>query len=695
MSVGGWTRQDSDSLIKLHKKIQATRQQFGLELAQKQQEPLEEAFLKEWTQALPGAEAIALDIFDTALLRTILDSKDVFLFLKTLPPFESLPLSGESIRELRVQAERDMCEARRQQTGFAEASLTEIYGRFVSDVGLPADKIAQCIAAEQTIERALCRVNFPIQRLAQEAVESKKRLLFIADSCHEKEFLLELLERAGYSVSHESLFVSSESHQGKHNGALLRHACRSARLEPSTVLSIGSTKTDAEGARIAGMPHLTHPFTLATPRSRSRHGEWSALKKESLLRGTALSISRSQPKPDLAFQLGCEVFGPVLTGFTFWLANRWREEHIKQAFFFSSGSAILHQVYQILRAVQPDLPTASILHASKRAFVVPSLGCEYSQDVMTLLAGGNRRPAREFFSYLDLKPEPLMEAFAYAGVRSLDDPIDPHTSPIRLVRLMRHPDVITALTRRSVIERKALLLYLEQKGGLKNHPCALVDFGGDNVIQRSLLSILNHEKISHNLTAYYLNTFSQAQTPQLPAYRYQSYLCHNGEPSDRAQLLDSCSALMRMACSQPGGFLRCFAKAKGKIEPVIEPLQFPEEQLGIIHSLHEGILACALAMVSHPLHNSLADIPPEIAADELTRFLSAPTPQEVSTLGTIEWNDDGESASGQPLAAFGHESLDLQDLIDSYRKAAWKQGLLSLDTTQSWLLRELVLGQLH
>jgi predicted HAD superfamily hydrolase len=685
-----WKARDSERAGQLHRNIQEARRELGLDFASSRRERREREFIALWNATLTRAKALSVDIFDTAIVRCLLAPNDVFLFLKEIAPFAGLPLGCEQIHELRRQAELDARALLRQRTGSVEVMLEEIYAGFVRKAALDPALIPDLVAAERTVELAVCRAHPIVRRLIRQAVEQGKSLLFVSDTFHSRDFLHQLLTQAGYSISPDRIFASCEFREGKYSGRLLLEACQALKLMPGEVAHLGdNAESDGKGAGIAGMPVLLHPYA-ASPVDPHRHHALGARRIESLLRGTIQTVAKTEHKKEFWFELGCETFGPLLAGYVLWLITQWRRDKIEHVFFLLRDGLILRQVYEVFREMKPGLPASELLPSSRRAFAVPALSCDQTRNIDALLVSGNRRPAGEFLSRLDLDPAPFAEAFAQAGFQSRDEIVDHRDDPIRVLRLFRNKEVLAALSRRALVERKLLVRYLEQQRVSGDRPTALIDVGWNNTIQKSLLAVLDQEKIAHQLHGYYLGTLGAAQDFQLRDYRYRSYLCHDGEPVTLSDPIASCRVILEIVCTSFEGSLHTFTKVGGKIEPVFEPADSTPAQSEIVRAIHEGILSYARSLAAQRLLDGLGEISPEIAAGNLVRLITRPTPEEAERLGALEHGDGAGSLTRKPLAAFGHDSLEPRALLDSYRNAYWKEGLLALDTAQSMNLRQLV-----
>jgi predicted HAD superfamily hydrolase len=608
-----WKGTDSESLRQLHGKIQAARHELGFDFASRQKELRPQEFVKRWTETLPRVKAVSVDIFDTALVRCLMAPNDVFLFLKEVPPFADLSLSSGQIYELRQQAEHEARAKLLKERGSVEVTLAEIYAGFAAKAGSPFSHVADFVAAEQTVELAMCRAHPLIQELLRQAVEQNKSLCFVSDTFHSRDFLHSLLTQSGYSPAPDLIFASCDYREGKYTGRLLLEACRKLGLPPGEVAHLGDNpESDEKGARTAGMTSLLHPCAVSSTVGHLHHAV-GARRSESIVRGTALAISSRPHEKSFWFKLGCETFGPLLTSFVLWLIERWRRDKIEQVFFLLRDGLVLHQIYDLLRETQSDLPPAQLLYSSRRAFAVPALACEQTRNIDPLLVSGNRRPAGEFLSRLDLDPAQFAAAFREAGFESSDEIVDHRGDPGRILRLFRHPSVLAALSRRALVERKLLVRYLEQQNVIGNRPTALVDIGWNNTVQKSLLAILDQEKISHQLHGYYLGTLGEAQDFQLRDYRYDSFLCHDGEPVALSHPIAACRVLLEIVCTSFEGSLRSFTKAAGKIEAVLDPSDMAPFQSDILHAIHAGILCYAQAVAANRFARGLREISPEVA----------------------------------------------------------------------------------
>lgn len=683
-----WTKNDSELARRLYERFLQERSFLSINedhsvLAKK----IEDDFLSEMSQV----SAVSFDIFDTALLRSCLQPNHVFFFLKDREPFKSLSLSSEQIHIRRIRAEQDAREKLFQETQSIEVNLSEIYRQFCHVSDISADLAPQMVAAEQEIEFVLANPNPAVFRLYKQACEQNKTILFLSDTFFDRNFLYQLLIRSGYEVAPDQIFSSSDHRHGKYSGELIRIACKQSNIAPRQLLHIGDDKkSDGDGAVKANAKSLLHPFTPHR-RYHIRAGSSFHQKIETLVHGIALAKSDGA---DFWFQLGQQAFGPLFAGFALWLIQQFRRDNIQKAVFMLRDGFILSEVYNLFRGDYPDLPSVELLCSSRRAFGIAALGCSNTIDTEFLIVSANPRPAKEFLTRFNLDAEKLSHVFRQAGFSSPDEIVDHRGSPAKVLSLLRHADVLAQLNQRALVERKLLIRYLEQQQILGDKKTALIDLGWNGTVQKSLVTILNFENIHHDLTGYYLGTFPRIQDPELSHYRYESYLCHEGEPHSIAASISSCRELFEIICTNFQGSLRHFTKSEGKISPVFDEVETTPEQLAIVKTIHDGILAYAKDFLSLSLAKNISFIPLELAAAPVTRIINHPTAREAQSIGSLQIGDGLGSLTRKPLAQFSSNSFDFLSLQSDYKNAYWKQGLLSQQSPQSFILKNFNSDQL-
>lgn len=157
-------------------------------------------------------DIVSLDIFDTAVLRTVLYPQDIFKILAQwveheygISEFQYIRSSAE--QEARVQSRED------------EITLDEIYA--VLQEKFPEMNVEPIKRKELEVELENAVGNPLIHELYQFALEHNKRVWFISDMYLPIETVEQILNKTGFGT-YESLYVSSQERLGKYNGELYK-----------------------------------------------------------------------------------------------------------------------------------------------------------------------------------------------------------------------------------------------------------------------------------------------------------------------------------------------------------------------------------------------------------------------------------------------------------------------------------------
>lgn len=273
---------------------------------------------------LDDAQLLSLDIFDTLLLRAVAHPHDVFLEVGRRAVERGwLPRhwSPEHVRALRVNAAQ-RARAAKNPHGPVEVTLTEIWSAMPFIGGNPS----RLVDLEIQVEAETCFRNPVIWTLAKSARARGIPVVLMSDMYLSRAGLERILAQSGCSLAQfDALFLSSEGHGAKWNGALYdRLAERYPEIAREHMLHVGdNVRSDVEQARHAGLKafhyDLANPSVDALERlERMRHGA-----SVSELRGIRrlASACAEESRDDLRwwFDLGAAVLGPYLSAFADWV----------------------------------------------------------------------------------------------------------------------------------------------------------------------------------------------------------------------------------------------------------------------------------------------------------------------------------------------------------------------------------------
>ena len=160
-------------------------------------------------QRLVPFDVVSFDVFDTLLLRAVDRPQDAFALL-------GAKLGYPHFARLRTEAEGLARQRKRRRLGTGEVTLAEIWQELEQ---LTALSPQEGMAAEQEVEKALCRGNPLFLPVVKELRRLGKPLVLLSDMYLPAAFLEELVEAAGFGRFSLCL-VSGEAGVSKGEGGL-------------------------------------------------------------------------------------------------------------------------------------------------------------------------------------------------------------------------------------------------------------------------------------------------------------------------------------------------------------------------------------------------------------------------------------------------------------------------------------------
>lgn len=164
-----------------------------------------------FAQRLAGWDVISFDVFDTLLLRPFSQPADLFYLV-------GMELGYPDFRRIRIKAEEQARQQRREQGLSPEVTLDEIWQVMERETGIPRQV---GIAAEWECEKRVCFANPYMLRVVKALRAMGRQPLAISDMYLGWERLRELLRAAGYG-EWETGFVSCDYRISKSGGDLYR-----------------------------------------------------------------------------------------------------------------------------------------------------------------------------------------------------------------------------------------------------------------------------------------------------------------------------------------------------------------------------------------------------------------------------------------------------------------------------------------
>jgi FMN phosphatase YigB (HAD superfamily) len=267
--------------------------------------------------AFPGVALLSLDCFDTLIWRDTHAPRDVFGALTQPNPKQ------------RIWAEQSARTAALVRCGRNEVNIGEIYAELLPNA--TADDRAAAVAGECAAEARHCFGFAPTIALMCRARARGLKIIVVSDTYLDRSQLAALIAASAGAETLaliDQIFCSSDYGVSKAEG-LFGHVLDSVGVAPDRILHLGDNRAaDLVAAQAAGIHalHLLQFSDVTVQRLRLEAAVDAVLHGHHGLRSIAYqphraTLAMGEPRvSDPAVALGFATLGPVLGGFTNWVA---------------------------------------------------------------------------------------------------------------------------------------------------------------------------------------------------------------------------------------------------------------------------------------------------------------------------------------------------------------------------------------
>ena len=206
----------------------------------------------------PSVHVVSFDVFDTLVVRPFWQPTDLFAVVwEKFRKRRGVEFEIDFMR-LRTEAE----SVARQRSDGADVTLDFIYEMLADIAGWDGSFVDDVKTEEVRQEVAFCRARKTALDLVGYARNLGKRVVAVSDMYLPRSVIGRILEKEGFGVAEDDVFVSCETGRGKWNGALFPFVAERLGVASGAILHVGDNfQSDVEMARRAGLQalHLPRP----------------------------------------------------------------------------------------------------------------------------------------------------------------------------------------------------------------------------------------------------------------------------------------------------------------------------------------------------------------------------------------------------------------------------------------------------
>ncbi|ETS92421.1 hypothetical protein [Veillonella sp. AS16] len=333
-------------------------------------------------QAIDAHSVITFDVYDTLIYRVLYRDRDVWHLV------DREYQKRNHVGPIDFYRKRELSDRKaRKSYPYREVTIDEIYEVFADLYG--RDLADACKRLEIELEINLTFPNNSVVEAFHYALQQGKEVYIISDMYLTDTTIAKVLEHNGI-VGYEKLFVSCLYRKTKHeSGELFVAVLDEIQTQAKNVLHVGNdVKADIERAISRGLDAY-----LVKPPSRTQYVDADKAKFDlnySLLYGF---ITKYNPSHTLAYRLGFDVFGPIVTGFMEWIQQQQKIYHLDTILFLARDGYVLQRISDSARDKADDSVRSKLddsidtfySYLSRRSVVIPLLQYQESlEDIWNL-----------------------------------------------------------------------------------------------------------------------------------------------------------------------------------------------------------------------------------------------------------------------------------------------------------------------
>lgn len=440
--------------------------------------PYWKASEEELIKKIKEHDIISFDIFDTLLMRKILQPEDIFQLIEIYLDKEGYCYP---FKEMRLKAEHRIeknCP-----------NLDEIYKKMQEIYDLDVSVTAYMQEIEYKIDSSLLLRREKMYKIFCLALSEGKDVYLLSDMYYPKKYLEELLLKNGIT-GYKELLVSCDLKKRKSDGSMYQWFL--LHVENGKKLHIGDNRrVDIEKAEEYGIDtyqiYSAYELLMAST-LQDILVNIDTIQKRCIL-GLIISKLFNDPfilcssKGYLCIsdiqKVGYCFIAPILMEFMKWFLMKIKEYKIEQVLFPSRDGYLMKKIYDLIKV--QDKEEAIYFRTSRRAVCVAAIKNE--SDIQRI---ASRKYYGTYAKYLksrfgiEMRENDLYKEIV---MKEMNDKITQE------VLKSYEKDILE----NAEIERKEYLKYLDRGGILVNKKQALFDFIAGGTVQYNLIKLLGHD----------------------------------------------------------------------------------------------------------------------------------------------------------------------------------------------------------
>lgn len=505
---------------------------------------------------IDNVSAISFDVFDTLIKRMTYSPKEVFDYVESeLNVLFNCKTNFSSKR-------RDAKEKAYSKNRYY--SLDDVY----NEIDMSDSQKIVAIQLEKEIEIKLCYPNKTVRSLFDFCKQQKKRVFLISDMYLDRDTIEKMLTKCGI-FGYEKLYISQEIKKEKMRGELFEFFLKENAFKRNKVIHIGdNNKSDILSAISHGIyaRKVKETFNMLCYKNNSELKKDQKKEYIKLLR----LLEANKPEEINEWQsIGYECLGPLLWGFSNWLAKKLSEEEIENVYFLAREGDIFKKAFELLHENQFN---CYYLYVSRKSLIVPSFTtCKNVEEIIEKLSFPKNITVRQFYEAVGID-----YSLAEKGIKKVGLDID---SRIDGWNIKSNNALVESF---NYIWEEAMAIYARQNELLnkyldQNHfwgKVAIVDIGWNGTMQSALSQICQRRE-NVSIYGYYLGLNKDNKLKDLD--KADGYVYNPKTNVDFQYYLRGMSGPLEMMTTAKHGTTLKYDEKNKEIVPVLDKSEYFDE----------------------------------------------------------------------------------------------------------------------
>ncbi len=599
-------------------------------------------------------EYVSFDIFDTLIKRNVDKPSDIFnLTAKKYETENNIVIPD--YKELRINAE---IKAKQVSEG-NEPNIDDIFNQIKVNDKCNIDRLKEI---EIELEEMLCQKNKYFYPIYDYCIKQNKKIIITTDMYLNRKYIEEILGIVGIS-GYQYLFVSNEIKLNKYRGNIYPYILKKLNISAKQIIHIGDSKR-ADYI----MPKLFKIDSVLIPK-QIHNLRYYNLERLSEIEKDDYSIintfiNNNMPiYANIYYQIGYEILGILLYGYTKWLIKQISKQKIEKIFFLAREGNLLKKSFDKINHTKVK---SHYLYVSRRSTRVSLLkDIEKVDDIFKIIKMRRIVDLKGFFINIGLnieKYDSIIKKYNY----DLTTNVKNEKNFTKFFEEIKHD-----IKENAEKEEKLLLKYLKQEDFYGK--VAVVDIGWMGTMQNSLNNILKKDNQKVDITGFYMGQSTAAKEFIDKGNKQISYLFDYKSNKINKEIRGFLNLFESFFLAQHGTTIK-YSEKSGKIVPVLGNYEYTKQEIEIFKAIQEGAMQF-IDDYSNFRYKNYINITHNIAWNNFRKLGLQPTNQDIKLFADISYVETTKVKFAKPNSIV-YYIFNPKKFYYDFCNCSWKVGFL-------------------